>query len=73
MSLRTQAKGQAKGKQHKKGPNKANDTDHHDVSADENIRLPHRIALSAFSKSVGHRPMGIQVAQVRMCVERFIA
>lgn len=34
-------------------------------------RLPHRLKLSAFSKSVGHRPMGLQVAQVRLFTQRF--
>ena len=34
-------------------------------------RLPHRLLLSAFSKTVGHRPTGLQVAQAKMFVERF--
>ena len=34
-------------------------------------RLPHRLKLSAFSKSVGHRPTGLQVAQVRLFIDRF--
>ena len=53
-------------KKQSKDINKAKDTDHNEDSADEKGRLPHRVALSAFSKSVGHRPMGIQVAQVRL-------
>ena len=38
---------------------------------EQNIRLPHRLKLSAFSRSVGHRPMGLQVAQVKMFAQRF--
>ena len=34
-------------------------------------RLPHRLRLTAFSRSVGHRPMGLQVAQVRLFTQRF--
>ena len=34
-------------------------------------RLPHRLLLSAFSSSVGHRPTGLQTAQAKMFVERF--
>ena len=34
-------------------------------------RLPHRLLLSAFSKTVGHRPTGLQAAQAKMFVERF--
>ena len=34
-------------------------------------RLPHRLLLSAFSTSVGHRPTGLQVAQAKLFVERF--
>ena len=34
-------------------------------------RLPHRLKMSVFSKSVGHRPTGLQVAQVKLFVERF--
>ena len=34
-------------------------------------KLPHRLRLSAFSKRVGHRPTGIQVAQVKLFMERF--
>ena len=34
-------------------------------------RLPHRLKLTAFSRSVGHRPMGLQVAQVRLFTQRF--
>ena len=34
-------------------------------------KLPHRLLLSAFSKTVGHRPTGLQPAQAKMFVERF--
>ena len=34
-------------------------------------RLPHRLHLTAFSTSVGHRLTGLQVAQVKLFVERF--
>ena len=34
-------------------------------------RLPHRLLLSAFSKTVGHRSTGLQTAQVRVFVQRF--
>ena len=34
-------------------------------------KLPHRLLLSAFSKTVGHRPTGLQAAQAKMFVERF--
>ena len=34
-------------------------------------RLPKRLLLSAFSKQVGHRPTGLQTAQVLLFTERF--
>ena len=34
-------------------------------------KLPHRLLLSAFSTTVGHRPTGLQTAQAKMFVERF--
>ena len=34
-------------------------------------RLPHRLLMSAFSTTVGHRPTGLQAAQAKMFVERF--
>ena len=35
------------------------------------MRLPHRLLLSGFSTSVGHRPTGLQAAQAKLFVERF--
>ena len=35
------------------------------------LKLPRRVKLSAFSTKVGHRPMGLQVAQCQLYVQRF--
>ena len=34
-------------------------------------KLPRRVTIHAFSKAVGHRPAGLQVAQTKLYVERF--
>ena len=34
--------------------------------------LPRRLRLTAFSTSVGHRPTGLQAAQAKLFVERFL-
>eukprot|EP00969_Alexandrium_andersonii_P180021 7956814-Alexandrium_andersonii.AAC.1 len=41
-----------------------------DEPQDHKPKLPHRLKLSAFSRSVGHRPGGLQIAQAKMFVDR---
>ena len=43
----------------------------HKVEPSCNAGLPTRLCVSAFSKKVGHRAMGLQVSQVRLFIERF--
>jgi hypothetical protein len=42
-----------------------------DEDSDKPAHLPRRLKLAAFSKQVGHRPTGLQTAQVKLFVERF--
>ena len=50
---------------------KDNQTPHPSSEGQARQRLPPRLNLGAFSKPVGHRPMGLQVAQVKLFTQRF--
>ena len=66
-------KEKAKGRKGKRSREDSESEEHpsHDAGASNNTALPKRLCVSAFSKKVGHRAMGLQVSQVKLFIERF--